>query len=234
MADSKVAIITGGGRGMGAAIARELDAQGYRLALLSPSGSAEMLAKELGGIGVTGSVLESGDLERLVTETLGAYGRIDALVNHTAHPPKGDLLEIPDGDWQKGLDMMLMNVIRLARLVTPAMQKQGGGAIVNITTFAAFEPELGLPVSSTIRAAVSVFTKLYADRYAADNIRMNSVLPGFIDSLEHKPGTVDRIPMNRIGKSDEIAKTVAFLLSDGGAYITGQSLRVDGGVTRHV
>jgi NAD(P)-dependent dehydrogenase (short-subunit alcohol dehydrogenase family) len=114
------------------------------------------------------------------------------------------------------------------------MLKQGKGAFVNITTLAAFEPSLAFPVSSAYRAAVGAFTKLYADRYAENNIRMNAVLPGFIDSLEHKPGTADKVPMKRLGSVAEIASTVAFLLSDGAGYITGQNIRVDGGVTRHV
>lgn len=234
MSEGKVAIITGGGRGMGAAIARELRAEGYRLALMSPSGSAETLAKELDGIGVTGSVLETADNQRLFDATMEAYGRIDALVTHTAHPPKGELLDISDDDWHLGLDMMLMNVIRLCRMVTPVMEKQGSGSIVNITTFVALEPDLRLPVSCVIRAGLSVFAKLYADRYAAAGIRMNCILPGYIDSLQHKEGTAEAVPMKRIGTSEEIAKTTAFLLSDGAGYITGQNLRVDGGITRHV
>ena len=234
MPESRAAIITAGGRGMGAAIARELHREGYRLALMSPSGSAEKLAAELGGLGITGSVMEPDDLGRLVDATLEAYGRIDALVNHTAHPPKGELLEIADEDWHRGLDMMLLLVVRMARLVTPVMLEQGGGAIVNITTYAALEPKLALPVSSCIRAAVSGFAKLYADRYAEAGIRMNNILPGYIDSLSQANGTAAGIPMRRIGSADEIAKTAAFLLSDGAGYITGQSLRVDGGLTRHV
>lgn len=234
MSEQKVAIVTGGGRGMGAAIARELHDAGYRLALMSPSGSAEALARELGGVGVGGSVLEAADLKRLFDATMAAYGRVDAVVNHTAHPPKGALLDIADDDWHLGLEMMLLNVIRLCRLVTPVMETQGGGGIVNISTFAAFEPEPFLPVSCTIRAALSTFTMLYARRYAEAGIRMNCLLPGYIDSLPQSDETVAGIPMRRIGSVAEIAKTTAFLLSDGAGYITGQSLRVDGGVTRHV
>ena len=84
------------------------------------------------------------------------------------------------------------------------------------------------------RAGLAAFTKLYADRYAADNIRMNNVLPGFIDSLPEKQEFRDRIPMERYGKSEEIAATIAFLASEGGGYITGQNIRVDGGITRSV
>ncbi|MEE8272539.1 MAG: SDR family oxidoreductase, partial [Alphaproteobacteria bacterium] len=121
-----------------------------------------------------------------------------------------------------------------ARLVTPVMESQGGGAILNITTFAAFEPSLVFPVSCVYRAGVGAFTKLYADRYAAAGIRMNALLPGFVDSLDHKAETADRVPMKRIGSVEEIAKTAAFLLSDDAGYITGQNIRVDGGITRHV
>jgi len=162
------------------------------------------------------------------------YGRIDAVVNHTAHPPKGDLLEIEDEAWRVGLDMLILNVVRMARLVTPIMEKQGGGAWVNISTFAAFEPEQALPVSCTLRAGLSAFSKLYADRYAKAGIRMNNVLPGYIDSLNHAPATAERIPLGRIGSVEEIADTTRFLLSAEAGYITGQSLIVDGGLTRHV
>jgi len=232
--ESKVAVITGGGRGMGGAIARALAADGYRLALMSPSDSCERLAAELGGVAHRGKAEEAAALEGLVGLAMGTYGRIDAVVNHTGSPPKGDLLEIADEAWTLGSDMMVLSVVRMARLVTPVMQRQGGGSFVNITTFAAFEPSLVFPVSCVYRAGVGAFTKLYADRYAAEGIRMNAILPGFIDSLSHKPETAEKVPMKRIGRVDEIAKTAAFLLSDGAGYITGQNILVDGGLTRHV
>lgn len=234
MTTSKTAIITAAGKGMGAAIARELAAAGYRLALLSPSGAAEDLAVELGGFGLTGSVKSMDDLQKLVAETLARYGRIDAVVNNTGHPPKGQLLEIPDEDWHRGLDLVMLNVVRMARLVTPIMIKQGGGAIVNISTFAAFEPDAAFPVSATLRAALASYTKLYADEYASQGIRMNNVLPGFIDSYPESEANRQRIPMGRYGTVAEIAQTVRFLLSDGAGYITGQNIRVDGGITRSV
>ena len=234
MSSGKVAIVTAAGRGIGAAIARELAAGGYALALLSPSGAAEKLAGELGALGMTGSVAEPADLDRLVDATMARHGRIDAVVNNTGGVPKGDLLDHDDEAWHASLDMVLLNVVRMARLVTPVMRAQGGGAIVNISTFSAFEPSLDYPVSSTLRAGLGSFTKLYAERYAADNIRMNCILPGFIDSLPHGEDKAVKAPMRRIGTVDEIAKTAAFLLGDGAGYITGQNLRVDGGLTRGV
>jgi NAD(P)-dependent dehydrogenase (short-subunit alcohol dehydrogenase family) len=117
------------------------------------------------------------------------------------------------------------------------MQAGGGGAIVNISTFSAFEPDLAFPVSSTLRAALGSFTKLFADKHAASNIRMNNVLPGFIRSRPERPendAARQRIPLGRYGSLDELAKTVAFLVSDGGGYVTGQNIRIDGGLTRSV
>lgn len=232
--EKPVAIVTGGGRGMGGAIARELHSQGYALALTSPSESCEILATELGAVARRGRTEKAGDIKGIVDLALSTYDRIDAVVNFAGHPPKADLIDISDEDWSLGNDMMVLSVVRMARLVTPVMLRQGKGAFVNVTTLAAFEPSLDFPVSSAYRAAVGAYTKLYADRYAANNIRMNAVLPGYVDSLEHKPGITDKIPMRRLGSVAEIAKTVAFLLSDGAGYITGQNIRVDGGVTRHV
>jgi len=230
----KVALVTGAGKGMGAACARELAARGWGVALLSPSGAAEKLAAELGGVGVTGSVVETADLQRLADAALAKWGRIDGVVTSTGHPPKGDLLSLDDAAWRTGLDLIILDVVRLARIVTPVMEKQGKGAWVNISTFAAFEPDLAFPISCALRAGLGAFAKLYADRYAKAGIRMNNLLPGFIDSLPVKEALVPKIPMGRYGTTAEIAKTAAFLLSDDSGYITGQNLRVDGGITRAV
>ncbi len=232
--EGKVAIVTGGGRGMGAAIARELAARSYRLAIMTPSDSGPQIAEALGGLGLRGSVADPADLEALVARTLEAYGRIDALVNNPGHLAAGDLLEIEDETWAEAFDQVLMSVIRMSRLVTPVMVRQGGGAILNVTTASTFEPTLRFPVSATFRSGVSTFTKLHADRYAAQGVRMNCLLPGAIDSIEHSEARAQGIPARRIGTVAEVAKAAAFLLSDDAGYIVGQSIRVDGGETRHV
>ena len=234
MPDSPVALITAASRGMGAAIARRLHADGYRLALFSRSDDVLALADALGALGVTGSVAEPADLERLVSTTLEAYGRIDAVVCNTGHPAGGDLLDISDADWHAGLDLALMNTVRLARLVTPTMESQGGGAFVNVSSFGAKEPSSSFPVSSVVRAGLGAFVSLYAERYGPAGIRMNSVLPGFIETYDVDEETLARIPAGRPGRAEEGAAAVAFLLSEGGGYVTGQSLLVDGGLTRSI
>ena len=234
MAETRVAIITAGGHGIGAGCARALAARGYEVVLMSPGGSAEALAEELGGTGVNGSVTDAEDLERLVDAAMEKHGRIDAVVNNSAFPPKGQLLEIPDQDWLAGLDMVLLNVIRMARLTTPVMIQQKKGAFVNISTFAALEPSLVYPVSSTFRAGVAAFAKLFADEYGPDGIRMNNILPGFIDTHGSDDDIAGTIPARRFGLPSEIGETAAFLLSDEGMYITGQNIRVDGGLSRSI
>ncbi|MEO1113128.1 MAG: SDR family oxidoreductase [Pseudomonadota bacterium] len=235
MTETKVAIVTAGGSGMGADSARKLAQDGYKVAILSSSGKGEGLAAELGGIGVTGSNQSNDDLKQLVDLTLERWGRVDVLVNSAGHGPRAPVLDLTDEDWHTGLDVYFMNVVRPTRLVAPVMQGQKSGAIINISTFAAFEPDPVFPTSGVFRAGLAAYTKLFSDRYAADNIRMNNVLPGFIDSLPEKEEFRVRIPMGRYGKSfEEIASVVAFLASDNAGYITGQNIRVDGGITRSV
>jgi len=231
---AKVAIVTAAGSGMGAQVVRRLAADGYHVAVLSSSGKGEALAGELGGIGVTGSNQSTGDLERLVRATLDKWGRIDALVNSAGHGPRAPLLEITDEQWHQGLDVYFMNVVRAVRLVAPVMAGQGGGAIVNISPAWAFEPSAMFPTSAVARAGLAAYTKLFADAFAAGNVRMNNVLPGWIDSLPATEERREAVPMRRYGSAGEIAATVAFLLSEGAAYITGQNIRVDGGLTRGV
>lgn len=235
MPDDKVALITAGGSGMGAAAARRLAADGFAVAILSSSGKGQALAEALGGVGVTGSNQSNDDVARLVDAAMTRFGRIDVLVNSAGHGPRAPLVEITDEGWHQGFDIYFLSAVRPIRAVTPILLAQGtGGSIVNITTFATFEPDPAFPTSGVARAGLAAFTKLYADRYAADGIRINNVLPGFINSLPEKEEFRARIPMGRYGRVEEIAGTISFLASEAAGYITGQNLRVDGGITRSV
>ena len=230
----RVAVIVAGGSGMGAAAARKLHEAGLAIGILSSSGTGEALAHALGGVGVTGSNQNVADLQKLVDAVVQRWGRIDVLVNGAGHGPKGKLLEISDEDWIKGLEVYFLNVVRATRLVAPLMQKQGGGAIINISTAWAFEPSALFPTSAMARSGLAAFTKIFCDEYAAHNIRMNNVLAGWIDSLPQKEERRQAVPLQRYGTAEEIGATIAFLASEGAAYITGQNIRVDGGLMRSV
>ncbi|RMD91564.1 MAG: SDR family oxidoreductase [Alphaproteobacteria bacterium] len=235
MSEARVALITAGGSGMGADAARRLAADGFKVGVLSSSGKGQALGEELGGFGVTGSNLDPAALLQLVEGAMERWGRIDALVNSAGHGPKGDILEISDDDWHQGMEVYLMNVIRPSRLVAPIMAAQEtGGAIVNISTFAAFEPDPLFPTSGVFRAGLASFAKLFADKFAPQGVRMNNVLPGFIDSLPETEDRRARIPMGRYGLTREVSSLIAYLVSEDAAYITGQNIRIDGGLTRSV
>ena len=229
-----VAIITAASRGMGAACARLLNDRGYDLVLLARSGDVDELAREFGAVAVHGDVSVEEDLRKVVGVAMEKFGRIDGVVNNTGHAAKGDLLALTDDEWRGGLDLLFLNIVRMARLATPVMLRQKKGAFVNISSFAAREPGVQFPVSATLRAAVGNFAKLYTQRYASVGIRMNNVLPGWIDSYPVDDATRKTIPAARAGSPAEVAKAVAFLLSDDASYISGESLLVDGGLVRAV
>lgn len=227
-----VAILTAAGSGIGAASARALRDLGWDVALLSPSGRAETLAAELGGLGVTGSTDSDDDLHRLVNGTLDRWGRIDALVNSAGHGPRGSALDLTDADWHRALDVYFLSAIRPTRLVLPQMERQGAGAVVNISSYVAEEPTATYPTSSALRAALAGWVKIVSDTVGPSGIRINNVLPGFIDSIDQPPERYAGAALRRMGRVAEAAALVAFLCGDGASYITGQNIRVDGGLAR--
>ena len=234
MSNKPVALIVGGGSGIGADAARKLSETGYNVAVMSSSGKGEALGNELGGLGFTGSNLVTADLENFVSQAVDKFGGIDGVVNCTGHGPKGAVMEISDEDLHLGMDYYMMNVVRMTRLVLPIMQKQKNGAIVNISTFATFEPDADFPTSAVFRAALAGYTKLFTDKYAASGVRMNNVLPGFINSLPEKEDRLARIPAGRYADVRELSDTIAFLIGKESSYIMGQNIRVDGGLTASV
>ncbi|MBX7444389.1 MULTISPECIES: SDR family oxidoreductase [unclassified Arthrobacter] len=232
----RVALIVGGGRGIAAATIRALAADGFRVAAMSPSGSAMELARSLGGVGLEGSNRSVADLEAITELALSAGGRIDVVINSSGHAARKPVLEISDDEWTEGYELYLLNVIRIARIVTPHLLAAGGGSIVNVSTSSPYEPNPKYPVSGTFRAALGSFTKLYADEYGPSGIRMNNVLPGF---TKEDPDAVpsewtSRIPLRRAAGTEEVASVIRFLASGESSYITGQNIRVDGGASRSV
>ena len=230
----KIAAFIASGTGMGADAAKTLAKDGFKGAIMSSSGKGERLAKKLNGIGFTGSNLETENFKKFIDIVIKKWGRIDVLVNSAGHGPKGSILEINDEEWVKGLETYFLNVVRAARIVTPIMKKQKYGSIINISTYAIFEPEKSFPTSGVMRAGLSSFTKIYSDEYAKYNIRMNNILPGFINSLKTRKNFIKRVPLKRAGKVEEISAVVKLLASKEGSYITGQNIKVDGGITRSV
>lgn len=230
----RVALITAGGSGIGAAAARRLAADGCKVAILSSSGKGEALANALGGLGVTGSNQSQADIDRVVQATLDKWGRIDVLVNSAGHGPRAPIAEITDEQWIQGFEVYFLSAVRPIRAVTPTMRAQGSGAIVNISSYNAFEPEAGFPTSAVARSGLAAFVKVYADTFAREGIRINNVLPGFTDSFPEKEEIRARIPMGRYATTAEIAAAVSFLASPEASYITGQNLKVDGGLARSV
>ncbi len=230
----KVAVLIAAGSGMGADSAKALSKDGFKIAILSSSGKGEKLAKKLKGIGFTGSNLSPEDIKKFIDIVLIKWGRIDVLVNSAGHGPKGEILKISDEEWFAGMETYFLNVVRAVRTVSPIMKKQKNGSIINISSYATFEPEKSFPTSGVMRAGLSSFIKIYADEYAKYNIRINNILPGFIKSLKTRKEFIDRVPLRRAGKVSEVSAVVKLLASDSGSYITGQNIRVDGGISRSV
>ncbi len=248
MSALKVAIMTGTGQGIGKGCAIEMAKAGYKVSLMSPSHRSEELAQELGGIGRRGSVLEVADLQAMVDDTMNTYGRIDAVVSNMGHggsvpeaiktvgfDPEfdGPLLEHPDELWHESLDMYVLNVVKLARIITPIMIKQGGGTFVNLSSMNTVEPRAPYPMSM-LRGALHSFAKLYGDRYARHNISMNNLMPGFCENVNLSEFARMSIPAQRPATFEEIGKACVFLASEDSRYINGQSILSDGGMNRAV
>ena len=231
---NKVAVLIAAGSGMGADAAKVLSKAGYKIAIFSSSEKSKKLAKELRGVGYIGSNLNKDDLKDFINVIYKKWSRIDVLVNSAGHGPKGEILKITDEEWIIGLETYFLNVVRAIRYVTPIMKKQKNGSIINISTYATFEPEKNFPTSGVMRAGLSSFTKIYSDEYAKYNIRINNILPGFIESLKTKKEFIKRVPLGRMGKLDEISAVIRLLASQHGSYITGQNIKVDGGISKSV
>jgi len=235
MSDVKVALITAGGSGMGADSARALAADGFKVGILSSSGKGEALAKELGGVGITGTNKSEEDLQKLVDAAMDHWGRIDVLVNNAGITRDGLLMRMKTEDWQAVINLNLTGVFLCTRAVTRPMLKQRSGRIINITSVVGLMGNAGQANYAAAKAGVVGLTRSSAKEMASRGITVNAVAPGFIATDMTKDLEADAIlsaiPLGRFGTPDQVAGTVRFLAADpAAAYITGQVLQVDGGM----
>ena len=228
-------LVTGASRGIGEGVAAAFVAAGARVTILAEDEAVAATAARLGAGAdhpVAALRCDVTDAAAVAAAASGADG-LDVLVNNAGMEFQ---TRLADAGALAVLERTLaVNVAGMFAITQALLPRLGeGGAIINISTYAAYEPDHKFPTSGVFRAGLAAFTKLFADQYAADNVRMNNVLPGFIDSLPEQDQFRARIPMGRYGRAEEIAATIAFLASEGAGYITGQNLRVDGGITRSV
>jgi NAD(P)-dependent dehydrogenase (short-subunit alcohol dehydrogenase family) len=244
----KVTIVTGGGTGIGAAIARTFAHEGAKVTI---TGRRKELLDEVadqiaaaGGhaLAVPSSVTDEADVQRAVQATLATFGRVDILVNNAGNlSHAGPLHETSDEIWDNVMDVFLKSVFRFSRAVIPHMQRQGGGSIVNIGSVLGLKAALAFPVHpyAVAKAGVAMLTKTIAVHYAKDGIRCNCVAPALTDTPLIESRLKDaavrtaleaQYPLGRLGRPDDIAQAVLYLASDDAAWTTGTIITVDGGI----
>ncbi len=255
----KVAMVGGASRGLGFNVARLLAAEGVSVAIASHDEAAitaagQRIEQEFGGqvLAMKADARNGEDIARWQAATFERFGGVDLLFTNTGGPPPGVFEQFDDAAWQQAFDLLVLSVIRMVRGVVPSMKERGGGAIVMSTSSSVKEPIPNLTLSTVMRASVSALSKSLANELAADNIRVNQLVPGRIltDRIEQldqanatKSGrpieeirkqSEQAIPMGRLGTPEEYAQGAVFLLSDAASYVTGATLQVDGGAMRAV
>ncbi len=255
----KVAMVGGASKGLGFAVARALAAEGAKVSIASRDRSAvdravAEIKKETGAtvVGTAADLSSAAAIESWYRATIDAFGGVDLLYANTGGPPAGAALSFDDQAWQGGFELLVMSVIRAARLVVPSMQARGGGAILVGTSSSVKEPIGNLALSNVLRASVSALAKTLSIELAPHKIRVNNLIPGRIETdrlmyldevnakkagvstADHRAKSAALVPLGRYGAPEEFGRTAAFLLSDAASYITGASVQVDGGLIRGV
>lgn len=251
----KIALVTGASRGLGYATARMLAVEGCRVAINSRSqesanSSAEKMSSETGAqvIGLAGDVSEVSSPERLVEQTVAAFGGLDLLFTNSGGPPAGTFESFDDATWQKAVELSFLSHVRLIRAALPYLRKSSSPSVLTVTSMSVKQPISNLVLSNSVRAATVGLTKSLAIELGREGIRFNSILPGWTETervtelmtarAKANRSTVEEeirkqsteSPMGRMGRPEEFANAAAFLLSPAASYITGVMLTVDGGM----
>jgi 3-oxoacyl-[acyl-carrier protein] reductase len=253
----KVAMVGGASKGLGFAVARALAAEGASVSIASRNPgainqAAGIISRETRAdvLAVPTDLRSADAIRQWHAATLEKFGGVDLLFANTGGPPAGSALTFDDKSWQEAFESLFLSVVRLIRLVVPAMETRGGGAILMDTSSTAKEPIPNLALSNVMRAAVAGLAKTLSLELASRRIRVNTLIPGRIETdrlreldaigaardgveiEDYRRRTTAAVPLGRYGDPDEFGRVAAFLLSDAASYITGAGVQVDGGLIR--
>jgi 3-oxoacyl-[acyl-carrier protein] reductase len=236
----RTAIVCGASAGMGLAIAEALAAEGVNVAMFARRRDVlEREAERIGALSVRGDVTNPADLQRLVDRTLAAFDGIDILVNNSGGPPRTAAVDLTDEQVEQAVELLLLSAIRLTGLCLPHLERSGHGRVINITSSSVREPIDNLALSNSVRPGVVGWAKTVAREVGPQNITVNSIAPGRIETERlaeafadgPRPEDLEAIPLRRFGAPSEVAQVVCFLASDAASYVTGTLIPVDGGLT---